>query len=82
MRFLIAYDRSRGTVVSMTTFADTERHAAEEARLRLELSLNELGIQQEVVLLEAQTEAALRITHRRYFEDLASLARRSASSTG
>jgi len=76
------YDRSRGAVVRMTTFEDGKRQEAEDARLNLELKLNRQGIQQEVVLLEAASEEALRLTHRRYFEDLADLAKSSASSTG
>jgi hypothetical protein len=41
---------------------------AEDLRLDLELDLNRRGIDHEVVLLEAASEAALRRTHRRYFE--------------
>ncbi len=82
MLFLIEYDRGRGTVVNMTTFDESQRQVAEDARLSLELKLNRQGVQQEVVLLEAATEEALRLTHRRYFEDLIDLARSSASSTG
>jgi len=82
MLFLMEYDRSRGAVVRMTTFEDAKRQEAEDARLNLELKLNRQGIRQEVVLLEAASEEALRLTHRRYFEDLADLAKSSASSTG
>jgi hypothetical protein len=39
----------------------------------MELDLNSRGVEREVVLLEAENEAALRRTHRRYFEDLAQL---------
>ena len=81
MLFLIEYDRARGFVTAMTSFDDSEREAAENARLGLELRLHAQGIKREVVLLEAATEEALRLTHRRYFEDLAALARSSASST-
>jgi hypothetical protein len=34
------------------------------------LELNRKGIDHEVVLLDAASEDALRMTHRRYFEDL------------
>jgi len=81
MLFLIAYDRTRGKVANMRSFADSQRRVAEDARLEVELDLNRRGVQQEVVLLEASTEVALRLTHRRYFEDFAELARSSASST-
>jgi hypothetical protein len=73
MIFLIEYDRSRGQIVTFETFDDTDRYKAEESRLGMELKLNRLGIEREVVLLEAETEEALRRTHRRYFEDLSEL---------
>ena len=82
MLFLIAYDRSKGVVASMRAFDDAQRQLAENARLDLELEFNRRAIRHEVVLLEASTEHALRLTHRRYFEDFAMLARSSASSTG
>ena len=81
MLFLIEYDRSRGSVVSMRTFEDSERAFAEDTKLGLELARNKDGIQQEVVLLEASSEDALRRTHRRYFENLVELVRSSSSST-
>jgi hypothetical protein len=46
-------------------------------RLELELELNRLGKEREVVLLEAASEQALRLTHRRYFEDLSELVKAS-----
>jgi hypothetical protein len=79
MLFLIEYDRPRGTVAKITVYQDSERGLAEKARLDLELELHSQGIEKEVVLLEAPSEAALRVTHRRYFEDLEELARSSAS---
>lgn len=73
MLFLIEYDRDCGQIVTLKTFDDTERQDAEDSRLEMELGLNRLGIEREVVILEASTEEALRRTHRRYFEDLAEL---------
>ena len=73
MIFLIGYDRNRGQIVTFKTFNDSERQDAEDARLEMELELNRLGTEREVVILEADTEEALRRTHRRYFEDLAEL---------
>lgn len=75
MLFLIEYDRNQGEVVSIQEFQNSDRKNAERARLDLELKLNRDGIEREVVILEAASENALRITHRRYFEDLAELAR-------
>ena len=75
MLFLIEYDRNRGEVVTIQEFQDSERKKVEGERLELELKLNRLGIEREVVILEAASEKALRRTHRRYFEDLSELAR-------
>ena len=79
MLFLIKYDRAGGTVVTMQTFADHQRAEAEETRLRMELAQRRHDTRFEVALLEAATEDALRLTHRRYFEDLPALARVSES---
>ncbi len=75
MLFLIEYDRSIGHIVTMSTFNNSERQRADESRLELELDLNRRGIEREVVILQAATEKAIRRTHRRYFEDLAELAK-------
>ena len=74
MLFLIEYDRDKGKVVELSRFSDSDRPAANAARLNLELDLNRRGVKHEVVLLEAEDESALRRTHRRYFEDLLELA--------
>ncbi|MDX6612197.1 MAG: hypothetical protein QOD75_1383 [Blastocatellia bacterium] len=74
MLFLIEYDRDQGRIVTIRSFKDPNGESAEDSRLQLELDLNMKGINNEVVLLEAATEEALRRTHRRYFVDLAELA--------
>jgi len=73
MIFLIEYDRHEGRIVQIKSFKDSEREKADGSRLNLELELNQKSIDNEVVLLEAATEDALRKTHRRYFEDLSEL---------
>lgn len=73
MLFLLEYNRQTGQLLRFESFEDSERQAASDSRLALELSLNQRGIVREVVLLEASSEEALRRTHRRYFEDLAEL---------
>lgn len=73
MIFLIEYDRNRGRIVTFKRFEDSDQQKAKDSRLQMELELNRLGIEREVVLLEADTEEALRRTHRRYFEGLAEL---------
>lgn len=75
MLFLIEYDRNSGQIITFETFNDSERQRAEDSRLEMELGLNRLGVEREVILLDAATEDDLRRTHRRYFEDLAELAR-------
>lgn len=69
MLFLIQYDRSRGKIVSLVEFADSDREKASQERLTLELALGDQLARQEVVLLEADSEEALRRTHRRFFEE-------------
>ena len=73
MIFLIEYNRIKGKLVTVEKFADAEVESARQARLSLELDLHQKGIGHEVVLLDAKSEAALRRTHRRYFEDLSQL---------
>ncbi len=73
MIFLIQYDRKKGRLISFRPFDDSDRHIAEDERLELELRLNQLGQKDEVVLLEAASQEALRQTHRRYFETLRQL---------
>lgn len=74
MFFLIEYDRERGRIVTIRSFNNSKGERAEESRLKLELDLNLKGIDNEVVLLEAATEEALKRTHRRYFANLTELA--------
>jgi hypothetical protein len=73
MIFLIEYDRALGKIVTLEEFDDSERDDAWSKRLEMELDLSRRGVDREVVLLEAETEEALRLTHRRYFEDLSEL---------
>lgn len=74
MIFLIQYDRKAGQIVSIQRYADDQRSLAYRVRLELELDLVRRKKDDEVVVLDAATEADLRKTHRRYFEDLAGLA--------
>ncbi len=70
MVFLIEYNKRKGRIVTFREFDDSKRREAENARLEIELDLNRKGVDHEVVLLEAESEAALHRTHRRYFDDL------------
>ena len=73
MIFLIQYNRSNRKLVEFQTFDDSEREKAYDTKLDLELRLNGQRIRDEVVILEASSEAAVRRTHRRYFESLEQL---------
>jgi hypothetical protein len=73
MIFLIEYKRSEGRVISRRTFDDTQLRMAQDSRLELEIDLHRRGIDHEVVLLDAENEAALHLTHRRYFATLPEL---------
>jgi len=75
MIFLIEYDRSLGRLVMLKSFAESSRQQADEARLDLELELHRSHVDHEVGLLEAESEEAIRRTHRRYFETIDELAR-------
>jgi hypothetical protein len=70
MLFLIEYDRGRGKTISLRTFYNSERPKAHDAAFELELSLHGRKIEREVVILEATSEKAIRLTHSRYFESL------------
>ena len=74
MIFLIEYNRPQGRIVTFQRFQDSERLKAQNLRLDLELDLDRRGVNHEVVLLEAATEAALRRTHGRYFKTLRQIA--------
>jgi hypothetical protein len=73
MIFLIEYNRGEGRIVTFRNFDDSRRREAEDLRLNIELALNRKGVDHEVVLLEAESEEALRRTHQRYFADLAQM---------
>ena len=70
MIFLIEYNRPNGSIVTFRDFDDSQRREAEDSRLEIELDLNRKGVEHEVVMLEADSRAALHRTHQRYFADL------------
>jgi hypothetical protein len=82
MIFLIEYDRSRGRLLTFRKFQDDDRGLAEKLRLDIELARVTNESNREVVLLDAASEEALRITHRRYFQnprEIVETARKAAS---
>ena len=74
MIFLLQYDRKAGHLKRLDCFDDDARAQASEARLCLELDLLKRGADDEVVVLEAESESDLRKTHNRYFRNLTELA--------
>ena len=80
MIFLIEYDRAAGRIVTFDVFDESDRLMAEDSRLKLELALNRQQANHEVVLLEASSEAALRRTHRRYFQTPSEIIRSTSTS--
>ena len=79
MIFLIEYDPPTRRLVQFRKFQESDRQAAHDARLELEVALNREGSQHEVVILEAPSEEAVRRTHRRYFKNLDELMSESAA---
>ena len=73
MIFLLEYDRARGALSSIRPYSDADHELAASDRLRREIELHRDDLEREVVLLQAESEEALRETHRRYFEDIAAL---------
>ena len=69
MIFLIEYDRRRRHIVKFERYDDADRAAADKRRLDLELNGERYDTNRELVLLQAIDEAALRQTHRRYFQN-------------
>jgi len=78
MIFLIEYNRSKGSIVTIRDFDDSQRREAEDVRIEMELDVNRKGGNNEVVLLEAASKDALRRTHQRYFADLDGLLKSAA----
>jgi hypothetical protein len=57
-------------MITFRHFGDDERLTAEAVRLKIELTRVPDESNREVVLLDAASEEALRITHRRYFQNV------------
>jgi len=75
MIFLIKYQRSTHEVQELRPFDDADRRAAEDARLESELEqLDNKNLDYEILLFEAESEAALRKTHSRYFKTVQEIA--------
>ncbi len=69
MIYYIEYDRDSQKLRELKAFAETDRTKAQAHALARELELSRQGMQLEIVLLEADSEATIRNTHPRYFGD-------------
>ena len=74
MIYLIEYDRTTGSIIKLQSYDDGESDLASKDRLALEISLMNSCVIREVVLLQANSIDALRITHNRYFKNVGELA--------
>jgi hypothetical protein len=71
MIFVIAFDRGRGTIVAYKTFEESARLEAESMyRMRLADAMFQDRDAVEVNMFEADSEAAFRKTHSRYFQTI------------
>lgn len=70
MIFLIQYNRQLGKIIELIQFNESDRQNAEDTRLAMEIKLSRDCNTDEVVLLEASSEEALKKTHGRYFKDI------------
>ncbi len=68
MIFLLQYDRNKGALVRLVSFTSDKMEEASKARLNLEIELMRTRTKHEVVLLEAESQNALKHTHSRYFQ--------------
>lgn len=75
--FLLVFDRAHSRLLSEQPFEDHRK--ALEQRFQAE-RMHRGNPDIEVVVLSAESRAALRMTHARYFESMSSLASRSASA--
>ena len=78
MIYLVQYDPSKSKLISFRSFEDADREEAFRLRLDLELECARVGLDHEIVILDAASESDLRDTHCRYFDvDLAEKSRQN-----
>jgi hypothetical protein len=73
--FVIAYDKSTQTLLSIDHFPASARRRADARRLELESAHRDRLLEVEVSMLEAPSQQALLKTHSRYFQSASQLAR-------
>ncbi len=72
MIYYIEYSRERQKLQSFLPYPDSQRSEVQAYALQREKELSRLpgGLQLEIVILEADSEATIRNTHARYFDNL------------
>lgn len=80
MILLLRFDRAACRIVESRRYKDAQRDTAVKERLAWEIETVRSGLDHEVVLLEATSEAQIRQTHRRYFETFEELGARLEKS--
>ncbi|MFY2763125.1 hypothetical protein [Arenimonas sp. MALMAid1274] len=73
MIFLLEYNQALGKLEKIETFDDANREQANCRRTLLELELLRAGINNEIVILDAQVLADLQRSHGRYFRAIENL---------
>jgi hypothetical protein len=72
MIYYIEYSREHRKTLSFLTYPEAERSIAQAYALKREIELSRLpgGLRLEIVILEADSEATIRNSHKRYFADV------------
>ena len=81
MMFVIVYDRRAGVVLEKRCFEDERMSDAKSYRQRCERKHAERADEIEVVILDAENEAALEQTHGKYFGGAEAMIERTAKRT-
>jgi hypothetical protein len=76
MIYYIEYIREQQKTVSFLSYSESERSSVQAHALQREKELSRLpgGLKMEIVMLEADSEATIRNTHSRYFDNPFSIA--------
>lgn len=82
MIFLVHYDRRAQRLLRFETYDDSDADRAQEDSFALELSLLGSDRENEIALFKAADEAALRVSHARYFETLTDMLQSASQSLG
>jgi hypothetical protein len=65
--FVLIYDRTERRLLDLRTFAEADYQAADAFRLQAQYHASQAGLDQDIVLFQAESEESLRATHGLYF---------------